>query len=69
MAIKFEVVIFTDEKGMGASAALILGSNGHTQQELDVARHLKATVDQMFSVVFKSTVSQLPVNQESKNVH
>lgn len=69
MAIKFEVVIFTDEKGMGATAALILGVNGHTQQELDVAKHLKATVDQMFMTVFKSSISQLSINQESKNVH
>lgn len=71
MAIKFEVLILAndEEKTVGATTTIFTSKQGYTQKELDVARHVKDHVDNIFKNEFKSIQINVINKEESSNVH
>jgi hypothetical protein len=71
MAIKFEVIIYAndEEKTVGATTTIFTCKQGYTQKELDVARHIKDHVDNIFKNEFKSIQINVINKEENNNVH
>lgn len=70
MAIKFEAIVFTDNNGqLAAAVTLSKNLNGYTQQEMDIAQHIKRSVDEMFKNRFEAQPTVIPCNEENTNVH
>lgn len=71
MSIKVEVIIYADEeeKFSEATTAIYTSRKGYTQKELDIAKHIKGNVDQLFKTEFKTKQFTVIDNEEKNNVH